>query len=136
MVYTDKQRLELEKEFQSNRYITTLRKAELSMALGLSERQVRRLQSKTISGARLTQQTCKTGVQGTSKVNYRSMTISLGFLPHKHSTLVSLFAPFVCNISSCRVFMLNFFMVVVKCLKVFALFSQEQLGFVVCEHCG
>lgn len=52
VVYTDKQRLELEKEFQSNRYITMRRKAELSMALGLSERQVRRLQSKTSSRAR------------------------------------------------------------------------------------
>lgn len=40
VVYTDKQRLELEREFQSNRYITMRRKAELSMTLGLSERQV------------------------------------------------------------------------------------------------
>lgn len=46
VVYTDKQRLELEKEFQSNRYITMRRKTELSMALGLSERQVRGLQNK------------------------------------------------------------------------------------------
>lgn len=41
MVYTDQQRLELEKEFQFNRYITMRRKTELSGALGLSERQVR-----------------------------------------------------------------------------------------------
>ncbi|XP_019935023.1 homeobox protein CDX-1a [Paralichthys olivaceus] len=41
VVYTDQQRLELEKEFQSNRYITMKRKTELSMALGLSERQVK-----------------------------------------------------------------------------------------------
>lgn len=46
MVYSDKQRLELEKEFQYNRYITMRRKTELSVALGLSERQVRCLQSK------------------------------------------------------------------------------------------
>ena len=44
VVYTDQQRLELEKEFQSNRYITMKRKTELSMALGLSERQVRGLE--------------------------------------------------------------------------------------------
>ncbi len=41
VVYTDQQRLELEKEFQYNRYITMRRKTELSVALGLSERQVR-----------------------------------------------------------------------------------------------
>ncbi|KAM9741214.1 homeobox protein CDX-1a [Menidia menidia] len=41
VVYTDHQRLELEKEFQYNRYITMRRKSELSMALSLSERQVK-----------------------------------------------------------------------------------------------
>ncbi|XP_029368957.1 homeobox protein CHOX-CAD [Echeneis naucrates] len=41
VVYTDQQRLELEKEFQYNRYITMRRKTELSMALSLSERQVK-----------------------------------------------------------------------------------------------
>lgn len=41
VVYTDYQRLELEKEFQLNRYITMRRKTELSVTLGLSERQVR-----------------------------------------------------------------------------------------------
>ncbi|XP_034740226.1 homeobox protein CDX-1a isoform X1 [Etheostoma cragini] len=41
VVYTDHQRLELEKEFQYNRYITIRRKTELSMALSLSERQVK-----------------------------------------------------------------------------------------------
>ncbi|KAF7668443.1 hypothetical protein LDENG_00011910 [Lucifuga dentata] len=41
VVYTDQQRLELEKEFQFNRYITIRRKAELSLALSLSERQVK-----------------------------------------------------------------------------------------------
>lgn len=43
VVYTDQQRLELEKEFQFNRYIAMRRKTELSGALGLSERQVRGL---------------------------------------------------------------------------------------------
>ncbi|XP_029020426.1 homeobox protein CDX-1a [Betta splendens] len=41
VVYTDHQRLELEKEFQYNRYITMRRKTELSVALSLSERQVK-----------------------------------------------------------------------------------------------
>ncbi|XP_002763862.1 homeobox protein CDX-4 [Callithrix jacchus] len=41
IVYTDHQRLELEKEFHCNRYITTRRKSELAINLGLSERQVK-----------------------------------------------------------------------------------------------
>lgn len=41
VVYTDHQRLELEKEFHFNRYITIRRKSELAVSLGLSERQVR-----------------------------------------------------------------------------------------------
>lgn len=40
VVYTDLQRLELEKEFHFNRYITITRKTELSKMLSLSERQV------------------------------------------------------------------------------------------------
>lgn len=40
VVYTDHQRLELEKEFHYSRYITIRRKAELATTLGLSERQV------------------------------------------------------------------------------------------------
>ncbi|CAL8308623.1 unnamed protein product [Arctogadus glacialis] len=41
VVYSDRQRLELEKEFQHSRYITIQRKAQLSLELHLSERQVK-----------------------------------------------------------------------------------------------
>jgi hypothetical protein len=41
VVYTDHQRLELEKEFHYSRYITIRRKSELASVLGLSERQVK-----------------------------------------------------------------------------------------------
>ncbi|XP_038848957.1 homeobox protein CDX-1-like [Salvelinus namaycush] len=41
VVYTDEQRLELEKEFQYSRYITIRRKTELALGLSLSERQVK-----------------------------------------------------------------------------------------------
>ncbi|CAM9523441.1 unnamed protein product [Lampetra planeri] len=41
VVYSDYQRLELEKEFQANRFITIRRKSELASHLGLSERQVK-----------------------------------------------------------------------------------------------
>ena len=41
MVYSDYQRLELEKEFYSNKYITTQRKTDLSSNLGLTERQIK-----------------------------------------------------------------------------------------------
>ncbi|XP_053570470.1 homeobox protein CDX-4-like [Bombina bombina] len=41
VVYTDHQRLELEKEFLSNKYITIRRKSEIALSLGLSDRQVK-----------------------------------------------------------------------------------------------
>ena len=40
VVYTESQRIELEKEFLYHQYITIKRKAELSATLNLSERQV------------------------------------------------------------------------------------------------
>lgn len=41
VVYTDYQRLELEKEYHTSRYITIRRKTELAQSLSLSERQVK-----------------------------------------------------------------------------------------------
>ncbi|XP_069046063.1 homeobox protein CDX-2 [Lepisosteus oculatus] len=41
VVYTDHQRLELEKEFRFSSYITIRRKADIARTLGLSERQVK-----------------------------------------------------------------------------------------------
>ncbi|KAL0974039.1 hypothetical protein UPYG_G00214580 [Umbra pygmaea] len=41
VVYTDQQRLDLEKEYQYSRYITIKRKTELALGLSLSERQVK-----------------------------------------------------------------------------------------------
>lgn len=41
VVYTDHQRLELEKEYHYTRYITIRRKSELAQILALSERQVK-----------------------------------------------------------------------------------------------
>ncbi|XP_050342235.1 homeobox protein CDX-1 isoform X2 [Nymphalis io] len=41
VVYSDHQRLELEKEFHYNKYITVRRKSELAISLSLSDRQVK-----------------------------------------------------------------------------------------------
>lgn len=41
VVYTEQQKIELEKEFLFNQYITIQRKAELAGSIGLSDRQVK-----------------------------------------------------------------------------------------------
>ncbi len=48
IVYTDRQRYELENEFLVSKYISIPRKAALSAALALSERQVREKNCKYI----------------------------------------------------------------------------------------
>ena len=53
MVYSDHQRLELEKEFHYSRYITIRRKAELAQVLSLSERQVRAERTVAETGSQL-----------------------------------------------------------------------------------
>lgn len=52
VVYSDTQRLELEKEFHYSRYITIRRKAELASILGLSERQVGSIEIENINSGK------------------------------------------------------------------------------------
>ncbi|XP_053312374.1 homeobox protein CDX-2 [Spea bombifrons] len=94
VVYTDHQRLELEKEFHYSRYITIRRKAELALSLGLSERQVkiwfqnRRAKERKINKKRIQQtQPGQPGPEGLSPVSSVSHMIplpgsSVGSLPN------------------------------------------------------
>ena len=79
VVYSDHQRLELEKEFHYSRYITIRRKAELANSVGLSERQVR------IS---LFFRCCRICTQVLSSASYSSDSITLGNLPNPFWVLV------------------------------------------------
>ena len=82
MVYTDHQRLELEKEFHYSRYITIRRKSELAANLGLTERQV-----SVGPLLQLLEQYCESGLQATRQIMELSQGRTERLSPgHGHTT--------------------------------------------------
>ncbi|XP_078267281.1 homeobox protein CDX-1-like [Rhinoraja longicauda] len=87
VVYTDHQRLELEKEFHYSRYITIRRKSELAQSLGLSERQVkiwfqnRRAKERKITKKRQQQQQSQQASSSTSSPRAGLVSSSSNLIP-------------------------------------------------------
>ena len=88
VVYTDHQRLELEKEFHYSRYITIRRKAELAAALGLTERQVRKTMSRVEMGLGRGRAAAQAGSSGPTLLHRSPFSSKLwGSLPAPRGTL-------------------------------------------------
>jgi len=96
IVYSDHQRLELEKEFHYSRYITIRRKAELANGIGLSERQVKIwFQNRRAKERRAVKKhddvstKDKLDSSSGSLAAFSPPTMSLGEQIHQHNSLMS-----------------------------------------------